>query len=294
MSEKKVVMMQNDHLQVTASEHGAELQSVKLDGHEYLWTGDPAIWKRHSPVLFPFVGRNTEDRYLLHGKEYPMGRHGFTQDAAFSLVECDDLRAAFELTDSEETRASYPFRFLFRVGYTLSDTTIIVSYTVENRSDEMMYFGLGAHPGFLVPMEEGLAFEDYYAEFPDACRPDQVVFSDGILVTDTRAPYPLEDGRRLRLRHDLFDLDAVVLENTGDSVTLRSDRGTRSVTVTFPQMPWVGIWHMSKKDAPYVCIEPWVSLPARDGVVEEFSARRDLIHLPAGETYRNTWTITVR
>ena len=28
-----------------------------------------------------------------------------------------------------------------------------------------MYFGLGGHPGFNVPLEAGLSFEDYCLEF---------------------------------------------------------------------------------------------------------------------------------
>ena len=49
----------------------------------------------------------------------------------------------------------------------------------------------------------------------------------------------------------------------------------------------------SGKDAPYVCIEPWVSLPARDGVVEDFACKGDLIHLPGHGSYENTWYITI-
>lgn len=294
MLEEKKAVLKNDRLEVTASEHGAELHSLKLDGHEYLWTGDPAIWKRHSPVLFPFVGRNKDNRYLLHGKEYIMNCHGFSQDAHFNITEQDISHVVFELKDSEETRSNYPFSFSLKVRYDIAGTTVKISYTVDNLSADTMYFGMGAHPGFLVPMEEGLAFEDFYLEFPDECSPDHVVFSDAVLVTGARERYPLEDGRKFLLHHDLFDLDAVVLENTCDSVTLKSDKCSRSVTVTFPGMPWVGFWHMPKKQAPYVCIEPWISLPGREGVVEEFSARRDLVHLPVGETYKNSWTITVR
>ena len=28
-----------------------------------------------------------------------------------------------------------------------------------------MYFGVGGHPGFAVPLEKGLAFEDYCLQF---------------------------------------------------------------------------------------------------------------------------------
>lgn len=291
--EGKLVELKNGHLKVTASSKGAELQSVQLDGHEYLWTGDPQYWKRHSPVLFPFVGRLYDGRYTLHGKEYSMGRHGFSQEAFFEAAEADETHVVFELKESEETLKVYPFRFSFRVGYRLVGNTVEVSYEADNLNDEMMYFGLGAHPGFLVPMEEGLSFEDYVVEFPDACRADQIGWSESVLVTGQSTPYELEGGRRLPLRHDLFTFDAIVLEHTGESCRICSDQGSRAVTVSYPQMPYVGFWHAVNTDAPYLCVEPWVSLPAREGVVEEFAARRDLVHLPAGETYRNTWTITV-
>lgn len=286
--------LSNGHLNLVASSHGAELHSLCLDGHEYLWQGDPKYWERHAPVLFPFVGRFTDGKYRLHGREYPMTIHGFCQNAVFDVVEQDDDHIIFELTDSDDTFANYPFHFEFRVEYALIGNSVYVTYRVQNFSEETMYFGLGAHPGFQVPLDDGLAFEDYALEFKEACQPDRISFSDKVLVTGGREHYPLVDGRRIPLRHDLFDNDAIVLENMSDTVSLRSDRGERSVTVSYPQMPYLGFWHAVKTDAPYVCIEPWVTLPSRDGIVEEFSCRSDLIRLPEDEVYRNDWTITLQ
>jgi galactose mutarotase-like enzyme len=76
-------------------------------------------------------------------------------------------------------------------------------------------------------------------------------------------------------------------------VTLRTKTSGRFIRVVYPQMPYLGIWHWPKTDAPYVCIEPWSSLPARDGVEEEFSCKSDLVQLLPGKTYENTWTITI-
>ena len=42
-----------------------------------------------------------------------------------------------------------------------------------------------------------------------------------------------------------------------------------------------------------MCIEPWVSLPAREGEIAVLERQADLIHLPAGEIYRNIWSIAV-
>lgn len=84
-----------------------------------------------------------------------------------------------------------------------------------------------------------------------------------------------------------------MLGNVSRELTLRSSKSSRSVTVSFPDMPFVGLWHAPKTDAPYVCIEPWVSLPSHSAFVEDFAKQAHMIHLPAGETYRNEMTITL-
>lgn len=292
--EDRLYELSNEEIAISVSNHGAELHSVQKDGKEYLWqAGVPELWKRHAPVLFPFVGRFTDGKYKLHGREYPMTIHGFCQDAMFDLVECEENRIVFELTDTDETYEIYPFHFEFRVAYELIGNKIEITYRVQNFSDEMMYFGLGAHPGFNVPLEDGLTFEDYYLEFQDVCEPDRVSFSDKVLVETQHNHYPLTEGKRIPLRHDLFDDDAVVLEHMGDTVRLASDRGTRSVTFTFPQMPYLGLWHTVRTTAPFLCVEPWVTLPSREGIVEDFACRSDLIRLPADEAYCNTWSISL-
>lgn len=63
--------------------------------------------------------------------------------------------------------------------------------------------------------------------------------------------------------------------------------------VSYPQMPYIGIWHTPGTEAPFVCIEPWSSLPSRENVVEEFSRKKDLIHLAPGRSCKTTWCITI-
>ena len=106
---------------------------------------------------------------------------------------------------------------------------------------------------------------------------------------DTR--YPLEDDCRIHLQHDLFDDDAIILKNMCREITLKSAK--HFIQVSYPQMAYLGIWHWPKTDAPYVCIEPWTSLPSRQDIVEDFACKSDLIHLLPGKTYENTWTITI-
>lgn len=283
----------NEYVKAVISDVGAELQSVKKDGIEYLWNGDPVYWKERSPLLFPYVGRFTEGKYLLAGKEYEMNIHGFARKLPFQAVYREEDMITFELRDNEETFKEYPYHFILQVSYELKDNEIAVTYRVSNCSKDTMYFGIGGHPGFRVPLEEGFEFSDYCLEFGAAARPERIGHTPACFLSGTDVEFPLEGGRRIPLAHNMFDDDAIVLRNMSDEVTLRSDKGSRKVTVSYPDMRYLGIWHAPKTEAPYVCIEPWTSLPSRQDIIEEFRCKSDLVRLTAGEQYVNTWSIAV-
>lgn len=287
-------MIQNEFLTVSIAEDGAELLSIRsCDGIEYLWQGDPTYWSDRAPTLFPFIGRLTQNRYRYKGAEYPMGIHGFAAQSHFATVENDSDRVVLELRENAETQAQYPFHFIFRIIFRLDGRTLSVSYEIQNTDRTVMPFAIGGHPGFRVPLCVGEGFEDYVLEFSEPCRPDRVGFTSDVYLSGHDVPYPLEDGCRIRLRHDLFDEDAVVLKNMGRQIMLRSQKSGHGVAVAYPQMPYLGIWHRPETDAPYVCIEPWSSLPSRQDIIEELSCKSDMIQLDAGEIYKNRWTVTV-
>ncbi len=288
----QIYTIQNEYLSVSASAQGAELMSIKgKSGTEFLWQGDPVYWTDRSPVLFPYVGRLTEGRYMLDGNCYPMQIHGIALYLPFSLVQQNACSMCFELRSDASTKENYPREFVFRIHYRLEGSALWVDYEVENRDAKPLYFGLGGHPGFQVPLEDGKAFEDYRLRFSEACAPTRVGFSASCLRDGSNSPYPLEDSYILPLKHTLFDEDAIVLSNMAREVTLETADGGPAVTVSFPQMPYLGIWHMPKTDAPYVCIEPWCSLPAWQDRVPVLEEQKDLLCLQPGEQYTNSWTI---
>ena len=285
--------IQNAHLTVAANETGAQLWSITdTQGAQYLWQGDPAYWSDRALTIFPYVARLWEGKYEMVGQVYEMPIHGFAPGSRFTVTENTGERMVFTLCDNEETYAQYPRRFAFRVIYALEGSALHVTYEVENRDARMMYFGLGGHPGFNVPLDADKRFEDYHLRFAAPCKPKRVGFSEDCFVTGEETPFPLTDGCTLPLRHALFDEDAIVLRGMTREVTLESGGG-RSVTVSFPDMPYLGVWHWPKTDAPYVCIEPWSSLPARRGEIACLERQADLIHLEAGGTYRSRFTIRI-
>lgn len=285
--------IQNQDITVTIASVGAELQSIQKQGAEYLWQGDEKYWNDHSPLLFPFVGRLTNDTYFLEGKTYSMGIHGFARMLEFDVIEKTETLIIFEANDTYETYQSYPYHFIIRVSYELIDNAIVVNYLVKNISESVMYFGIGGHPGFQVPLEEGLAFDDYYLEFSLPAEPDRIGHSPTCYLNGMNPKIVLEDGTKLRLSHDMFDDDAIVLQNMARQVCLKSDKGQRRVTVSYPQFSYLGLWHAPKTEAPYICIEPWTSLASRQDVVEEFCNKSDMVHLAADEEYGNEWKIVI-
>lgn len=290
-----MITIQNDALTVVLDPEGAVLHSVKKDGLEYLWQGDPRYWNRRDANLFPYVGRLTGGKYLLRGKEYSLPIHGFCIGTPFYVTEQTPDSVRFTLEDSGATREQYPFRFVFHVCYTLTGDSVVKTCLVENRDSSEMYFGIGSHPGFRVPLGDEGAFSDWKLVFDQACHPARVDLDpENYRISGTESDFPLEDGVTIPLTHGLFDLDAVVLRDMAKTVTLCSDCSGRSVTVSYPDMNFLGLWHAPKTEAPYVCIEPWVSLPSHSAFVEDLEKQAHLIRLAPGNTYRNTITITLK
>lgn len=278
----------NEYLTIRIHEKGATLWSIKdVDGTEYLWQGNPEYWEDRSPNLFPYIARMTEGKYTLQGKTYEMDIHGFAKDMIFKVEQISNSHIVFSIKHTDETFKQYPYRFCFSVIYRLEGSKVNITYYVRNDDNKTMYFGVGGHPGFNVPLAEGEAFEDYYLEFDTNSDVKRVDFSEDCFVTGQLSEFPLEEGVKLPLVHNLFDDDAIVLTDMARSVTLISKKNNKGICVTYPNMKYLGIWHMPRTDAPYVCIEPWSSLPSRKGIVEDLETQSSLIALKSKCEYEN-------
>ena len=286
------VTIKNQHLQVTVDTLGAQLMSIRSKHCEYLWQGDEKYWSDRSPLLFPFIARLDGEVYTYKGIPYRLPIHGFASQMEFTPQHSGNS-VTMVLESSKKTLACYPFPFMLKVTYALEENTLKVIHQVQNTDSQTMYFGLGGHPGFRVPLCDGERFEDYTLTFSTPCFPDRVLFTDRVLLSGQTVPYKLKDGKIIPISHSLFDEDAIILQNTAKQVTLQGSAG-HGVTMDFSDFPYFGLWHMPKTDAPYVCLEPWSSLPGRDGITEELSCRSDLVALAPNKEYTATWSVTVK
>ncbi|MCT0485553.1 aldose 1-epimerase family protein [Weissella paramesenteroides] len=254
------VKLENENIIVKISEMGAELTSVKRrdSGMEYMWIADPNFWGRHAPNLFPIVGRLKGDRYKYRDKTYFMTQHGFARDNEFDLVEKTSTMARLRLVDTEETQSIYPFHFQFDIIFRLTDQDMLgITYVVTNTDTHDIYFSVGGHPGFRVPLEAGDKFTDYYVNVDPKRKyaRSKLVgpYLDNNLDTTFNSDIPL------RLRYDDYKDDAIILRLDGNpvSIILAKLRESHGITMHVQDAKYLGIWTPYGKDAPFVCLEPW-------------------------------------
>ncbi len=242
-----IFYLENDILKIAIDTHGAELSSIfnKKAQKEMLWQGDSKFWGRKSPVLFPVVGKYKDCKTTYNGKEYALGQHGFARDSEFTLTEKTDNKLSFELKSSEETLAKYPFKFRLVCSFLLQSNKITVGWNVKNTDDKEIYFSIGAHPAFYCKKGETVL----------TMNGDNIKYNllnaDGLYTSpkyDVESSFILNDG--------IFDNDALVIENSGVNEIALVDNDKPYLTVKF-DAPLFGIWSPAKKNAPFVCIEPW-------------------------------------
>ncbi len=275
--------LKSKEMNVKISDTGAELISARCaSGYEYIWQGDEKYWAGQCPVLFPICGRLFGGHYTLNGKVYDMNIHGFARKSLFTASASGDNSVTLTLISDQTTKSVYPFDFRLDITYTLKGNKLCCDNVISNTGTVTLPATFGAHPGFNVPFGSDGCFEDYFLEFGKECSPDRLVLSDTCFNTGKKEALPLENSRILPLRHSLFDNDAVFMSRMADSVTLKSDKSERYVRMEYSGMPYLGIWHKPKSDAPYICIEPWCGLPSFDGETDDLATKCDMFRIMPG------------
>lgn len=283
----------SDKITIQVDSMGAELKSLKevASGREYMWCADAKYWKRTSPVLFPLVGGVNGGVYHLNGQDYPMGQHGFARDIEFRLKSQVAHEIWFLLESTAETSAVYPYPFVLELGYELADRSVIVKWRVHNPGRDTIFFSIGGHPAFLCPIDEGTKQTDYKIRFDVRDRIVSSCLENG-LISGKQVVYDLQDGL-LPVTEHLFDNDALVIEHDqAHKAALTAPDGRDYLTVEF-DAPLFGIWSPPKKNAPFICIEPWYGRCDRAGYDGDWKEREWMQSLEAGRTFEARYKISV-
>ena len=273
-------ILENERLRATVVDAGAELVSVydKSRQAERIWTGDAAVWNRHAPILFPFVGKVVDGKYRVGAREYPMKtQHGFARDRVFACAEASGRSVTHRLADTEETRAIYPYAFRLTVRHALDGNRIRVEWTVENSGDAAMFFAIGGHPGFLLP--QGVRKEDCAILFPgkEALH----------YITTSKAGYALPgqrtlvaDGGSVRYRPDIPET-WIFEDGQVGRVGIATPDGAPFVMLECGQFPMLAVW--ANPNGPFMCLEPWFGRTDDEGFRGTLDQKKGIQRLEPGE-----------
>ncbi len=287
---KEMIHLENEFIRISVKPSGAELCSIFHKEHrlEYLWQAGNA-WPKHSPVLFPIVGQLKNNRYRYNGNEYTLSRHGFARERMFRPFEKGPGRLLFRLNDAEDTRKVYPFSFCFEIDYHLIKNCLHVTYIIQNKGDETMYFSVGAHPAFRVPLDLRDQYEDYTLHFDQAETSARWPLRDGLIDTTST---PFFTGKDLRISKALFNQDALVFKQLlSDYIELRSDKHAHGLKFGIYRCPYLGLW--AAKNADFLCIEPWHGIADSVNASGQLEEKEGIRALAAGEFFNTSWSVEV-
>ena len=251
----------NEFLTLTVDTHGAEAVSLKnAAGEELLWQADPAVWKRHAPILFPWTGKLPGGTFEVDGKTYKGGQHGFARDMEHTLLKAE------------------------------GDT--IHTLTVRNPGTEELRFGIGYHPAFNIPFDAQHTTTDYEFRFD---QPESPVILDarpnGLL--SGKCYYQWKNQQAIQLTDDLFANDSFCMAGLRTKTIGIYEKGTgRKITCNVEGYPYALIWSAPAKPVRFVCIEPWHSLPAAETDPQQWSQRAAAACLAPGESWETTLSTT--
>ncbi len=287
------VQLKNEHLTLEVSTMGAELQSIKdTDGREYLWQADPAIWGRHSPILFPIVCGLWEGKYRIDGYEYRMERHGFARDTEFTIVRQSETRVTMAMHDTTETHRLYPCHFNLGVTYRLTGHKIHIIWHVENTDNNEIHFQIGGHPAFYVPgVKDGAPLKGKL-RFDDTSIVERVFGDVNGCIRPGRFPLDTRDGI-WEFDEESFKNDAVIIDRCQLAEVALLDEDDEPVVTVHFKAPAVGLWGPYGKHAPFVCIEPWYGIHDKAYYQGDFKEKQYMNHLQPGASFMSEYTIEI-
>lgn len=278
------VELKNDELTVSISLLGAEIQVVKRvkDGFDYIWNDTTGkYWGRHAPILFPIIGQINQNTYFFDGQKYGLTQHGFLRDQTFEIVSQSTSAVTLKSAANADTKAKFPFDYQVTVDYRLDGAALNVEFSVENLDTKTMYYSLGLHPGFNTTGD----FSKYALKFDPAVSEleNQEVDPAPLLNGKTHA-VKLNNGQ-YDLSHAKLDDGLVVFSAKGlKHVTLASTEAEHAVELDLTDFPYFAVWSPEKKNADFVCVEPFNGLPDVYGEPEQLQDKKAVNVVAAGNT----------
>lgn len=305
-----MITIRNSQLCARIALLGAEVQSLQdcQSQQEYMWHGDAAYWKGHSPLLFPNVGSLWEGEWRLDGKSYRLPKHGFVRQRTWQVVSQSEASVTLAVEGTEEELAMFPWPYRLEVSYQLEGRSLRADFRVTNLSSHStMWFQLGGHPSTLLPdwQAEGQRVQGYL-RFEG--RPLSMLRASLQGCTEAeRVPIPWSDDVETSAalaRHQPANAVVPIAVSTFEHEALIFDGGQvkavqvldlqkrRVMRISSSAPAWL-VWAPQGQHAPFLCCEPWYGLPDPQGFEGEVGERPHIQQAAPGATWTGWYLLEV-
>ncbi len=282
-------------LEIITSPIGAELTSIKFNSKEMLHQGSSVLdkegkvyWKRHAPILFPIVGSLKNNITYIDGKKYEMSQHGFARDMVFDIVKISEREHIYVLKYNEDTLKMYPYKFELYISYLIDDNKLIITYKVKNVDVRPIFFGIGGHPAFIIDLKNN----KYKVEFENEENNIKFYQLDAGLISYKNTYINdslLSNKKCIEIRKDTFSHDAIIMSGLSSRKLRLYENNIEKLEFDFSGFKYLSLW--SKKNAPFLCIEPWQTTADYTDSNQNFIDKKDNIKLDVGKDFECSYSI---
>ena len=112
---------------------------------------------------------------------------------------------------------------------------------------------------------------------------------------EKKKPYTLEDVELQTIPCSYEEIEkyaTLIYQGMKSSYLTLSGPNNHGVRISISGYPYLAIW-TAKKNAPFICLEPWYGHADFSRVEEDFSHREGMMTLSAGKTFTTAYTIQV-
>ena len=237
-------------------------------------------WNRHSPVLFPIVGKLKNGETIIENEIYKMGQHGFARDMEFEEIK----ENSYVLKYNEKTLEKFPYKFELYVSYEKTNDSVTTKYEVRNIDDRKIKFGLGAHPAYKCN------YKNCELEF-EKNEEDVEVYQleEGLVKLEAEDLSEFINGNIIKLNENIFENDAIIMKNLKSNKVCLKENNRKVLEFDFSGFPYLAIW--SKLNAEFLCIEPWFNTADKVDSDGKFDNKENLIQLNPNESFKCNYTV---
>ena len=279
-----MIAIENENYIVQLDLFGAQISSFKNKklNIEYMWNANEDYWAYSSPTLFPVIGSSHDNNYHFNGQQTSMPNHGVLRTADFDILKNTKNQAILELVANGDTLKQYPFYFKIVITYTLDNNQLLIEYEIINEGVIDMPFNFGLHPAFNIPLTKDKDFSDYKLVFSSPTK----LFGVGPRVNDGLVS-------EIDLVRNDFKMYPTFIYHNVNSAYLSLTDGKHGVKISLVGFPITAIWTPNTKEAPFICLEPWLGIAKKTDKDLPFEQRDATMNLKANKKRLFTYSISV-